>query len=151
MTSTTDALAAYIRLVDGDHQLGAAQLAEKITDVFALVTLPAPAEPDEEGRAYYDVADIRVDYSGTDGPRVRDDYHDVTPEQLRLIAAEYLAAARDVEAPAPKRCRRCDGFLPNHGTVHVRNGNGWGYNEPCPDASADPDVEAARNHNEREA
>ncbi|MBM7460791.1 hypothetical protein [Rhodococcus coprophilus] len=94
---STETLAAHIRAVDGDHSLSAAELAEAILARYAVVELPERAEPDDNGLAYYPAAELRVDYRGTHGPAVRDDYHTVTPEQLRITAAEYLAAARDTE------------------------------------------------------
>ncbi|UPK64932.1 hypothetical protein MYP14_06155 [Rhodococcus pyridinivorans] len=73
--------------------------ADAILARFGVVGLPTLNEPDDDGQIYTDVAELRIDTSGTSGNEVfLPGGHRISPYWLRQEAADYLAAANRAEA-----------------------------------------------------
>lgn len=63
---------------------------------YAVVELPEP-DCHDDGQTYFADYAIRVDHTGSRGPTCYLNGHEIRPDHLKGIAADYLAAARILE------------------------------------------------------
>lgn len=83
---------------EDDYDLFAGELLDLILDRYAVIELPILPEPDDDGQIYLAEAGLRIDTTGQRGAEIfTEDGHQLSPEQLRFYAAEYLSAANRAE------------------------------------------------------